>query len=197
MLKKTILIFFAFICSGLAGFGQEICNNGIDDDGDGLIDCYDPQCSGNPACSDFFYGKPAITCSTIATNPVFGLNNIWQSTIDVSTRSTMMVGDVDGDGMPEVVCHQSGVNELYVLNGQTGVVEVTITCPPIDDHVDAIAIGDTDGDGLGEIYVLTNDNKLRCFENNGSPKAGFTPPSTGFTAESLIAIADFNGDGNS
>src|SRR5262249_54152512 len=30
--------------------GQEICNNGIDDDDDGLIDCADPDCVGNIAC---------------------------------------------------------------------------------------------------------------------------------------------------
>jgi len=30
--------------------GQENCVNGLDDDGDGLIDCQDPDCSSNPAC---------------------------------------------------------------------------------------------------------------------------------------------------
>lgn len=29
---------------------QEICDNGIDDDGDGLIDCEDPSCSGYTGC---------------------------------------------------------------------------------------------------------------------------------------------------
>ena len=29
---------------------QEICDNGIDDDGDGLIDCQDPSCSGYGSC---------------------------------------------------------------------------------------------------------------------------------------------------
>lgn len=29
---------------------QEICDNGIDDDGDGLIDCEDPSCSGYSGC---------------------------------------------------------------------------------------------------------------------------------------------------
>ncbi|NRT16742.1 hypothetical protein HNP99_003114 [Flavobacterium sp. 28A] len=29
---------------------QEICDNGIDDDGDGLIDCDDPSCSGYASC---------------------------------------------------------------------------------------------------------------------------------------------------
>jgi gliding motility-associated-like protein len=193
MLKKTLLILVTII--NTAVFGQEICNNGIDDDGDGLIDCYDPDCSGNTACSDFFYGKPALSCTTNPTNPAFSLNTIWQSSIDVSTRSTMMVGDVDGDGIPEVVCHQNGVNQLYILDGQNGNLKVTINCPPIADHVDAIAIGDTDDDGLGEIYVVTSDNVLRCFENNGTPKVGFTPPTTAFTNESVPGIADFNQDG--
>jgi hypothetical protein len=33
-----------------SGVAQEICNNGIDDNGDGLIDCADPQCSGIDGC---------------------------------------------------------------------------------------------------------------------------------------------------
>lgn len=28
----------------------EICNNGIDDDGDGLVDCADDECPGQPTC---------------------------------------------------------------------------------------------------------------------------------------------------
>ncbi|MEP3837627.1 MAG: T9SS type A sorting domain-containing protein [Algibacter sp.] len=35
-----------------APVAQEICDNGIDDDGDGLIDCEDPSCSGYSGCSD-------------------------------------------------------------------------------------------------------------------------------------------------
>ncbi|MCA0152066.1 DUF6923 family protein [Winogradskyella vincentii] len=33
-----------------APVAQEICDNGIDDDGDGLIDCQDPSCSGYGMC---------------------------------------------------------------------------------------------------------------------------------------------------
>ena len=195
MSKKYVLILLILTGSAFLGSAQEICNNGIDDDGNGLVDCYDPQCNGNSACSGFFYGKPALSCTTNPTNPAFSLNTIWQSPMDVSTRSTMMVGDMDGDGTPEVVCHQNGVNELFILDGQTGAIEVTVNCPAIADLVDAIAIGDTDDDGLGEIYVVTSDNVLRCFENNGSPKAGFTPPTTFFTDESTPGITDFNQDG--
>lgn len=34
-----------------APVAQEICDNGIDDDGDGLIDCEDPSCSGYGSCA--------------------------------------------------------------------------------------------------------------------------------------------------
>jgi hypothetical protein len=33
-----------------AGGAVEICDNGIDDDGDGAVDCADSDCSGDPAC---------------------------------------------------------------------------------------------------------------------------------------------------
>lgn len=194
MVKKLPFILFFILWAGIS-LGQENCNNGIDDDGDGFIDCYDSECTGSTACSGFFYGQSSVICSMTPVNPAFNLNTIWQSTVDVSTRSTMMVGDMDADGSPEVVCHQSGVNELYILDGVTGALEVTINCPSIADHVDAIAIGDTDDDGFGEIYVVTSDNVLRCFEHDGTPKAGYTPPTTGGTNESIPGIADFDQDG--
>ncbi|GAA4230895.1 hypothetical protein GCM10022291_02110 [Postechiella marina] len=40
---------------------QEICDNGIDDDGDGLVDCEDPSCSGYASC-------PVIQMSTSGAN---------------------------------------------------------------------------------------------------------------------------------
>jgi hypothetical protein len=40
---------------------QEICDNGIDDDGDGLVDCEDPSCSGYGSC-------PAILPPTSGAN---------------------------------------------------------------------------------------------------------------------------------
>ena len=41
----------------------EVCNNGIDDDFDGFIDCYDGDCASNVACDGIFLGNDA-TCQT-------------------------------------------------------------------------------------------------------------------------------------
>jgi hypothetical protein len=36
--------------TGISETVLEICNNGIDDDGDGAVDCYDRKCAGEPSC---------------------------------------------------------------------------------------------------------------------------------------------------
>jgi hypothetical protein len=38
--------------TGIAETVLEICNNGIDDDGDGATDCYDVKCAGDPSCAN-------------------------------------------------------------------------------------------------------------------------------------------------
>jgi len=37
-------------CIGVGLCGPEICDDGFDNDGDGLLDCFDPDCFGTPAC---------------------------------------------------------------------------------------------------------------------------------------------------
>src|SRR4029077_11421611 len=39
--------------SGLGDAIREICNNGIDDDGDGAVDCMDLKCVTDPSCAKF------------------------------------------------------------------------------------------------------------------------------------------------
>jgi len=42
-------------------YAQEICNNGIDDDADGMIDCFDNQCYTSPYCA-----LPSAQCEITA-----------------------------------------------------------------------------------------------------------------------------------
>lgn len=192
---KTSLFFLAtFIISGVS-FAQENCSNGIDDDGDGQIDCYDSDCADQVVCDSFFYGYPVYHCQIQPPVGPFGMTLLWESTVTVSTRSIALIADIDADGVPEVITHYKSANQLYVLDGATGAVELTITCPAILDYSDAIAIADTDNDGFGEIYVVAANSKLYCFEHNGNQKAGYTPPTVPH-AEVGPGVADFNGDGN-
>ena len=56
-------LLFVFLLLFTTAFSQEICNNGIDDDGDGLIDLNDPQCT----CTGGGSGTP----TSLIPNPSF------------------------------------------------------------------------------------------------------------------------------
>jgi hypothetical protein len=45
-----VLLIFTLISVALQSSAQEICNNGIDDDNDGFIDCVDGDCDSYPGC---------------------------------------------------------------------------------------------------------------------------------------------------
>jgi hypothetical protein len=50
--KRTQFLAIAlFICLGFYLTDQEICNNGIDDDNDGLLDCIENDCNNFQACN--------------------------------------------------------------------------------------------------------------------------------------------------
>lgn len=40
----------ALYACGPSSSAREVCDNGVDDDGNGLADCADPDCAGQPAC---------------------------------------------------------------------------------------------------------------------------------------------------
>lgn len=61
-MKKLIAFFPVRYCLMTVAFlfsvytySQENCSNGIDDDGDGLIDCLDPDCMSSPDCPAFAF----------------------------------------------------------------------------------------------------------------------------------------------
>ena len=62
---KKLFFSFILLLSASIIFSQEICDNGIDDDSDGLIDMNDPDC----ACSGFGGGSTSVT--SLIPNPSF------------------------------------------------------------------------------------------------------------------------------
>jgi gliding motility-associated-like protein len=79
--RLLLLLFFLFSASAISA--QEICNNGIDDDNDGLADCQDPDCANfgtcpvRPSCSSpYVYYMPPVYGDKTASCDIFGSDDL-------------------------------------------------------------------------------------------------------------------------
>ena len=149
MTKLRVLLFVLIsVMTFSAAFSQENCNNGIDDNGNGLIDCNDPDCQYAASiergcnCDDgidndgdglidvydgecaTFYGLTFVSeedsdCSVMPPDSlnVFDYIDVTeasqQNTVD--TQSKMAIGDLDGDGIPEIVATSKWNKQVRII----------------------------------------------------------------------------------
>ena len=71
--------------------------------------------------------------------------------------SRIAIGDVDGDGVPDVVTSNYTSHGVTVLHGQRGTFMRTATIP-VGNHPQGIALGDLNGDGKADIVVTNSDD---------------------------------------
>ncbi len=195
LITVFIIAFFNYSIAQAA----EICNNGIDDDGDGKIDCYDPECAGS--CENFFFGK-VLTCDQtpqVATPNSYPMDKKWVSNNETAdSYATPMVGDLDDDGTPEVISINWIQKKINILSGLDGSLKSTIN---LDFHPQwQVAIGDVMNDDCAWIFVteydLTdsyNSYKVEAYDCNGVKK--WSQTATKKFGPGIPGLADFNQDG--
>lgn len=212
LLLKGILFCFFTLSVLFAQAQVEICDNGIDDDGDGLVDAFDPNCP----CDDVvLICEPS--CEFSVPGDALSFSVQWVSEDDVPTYQSPLIGDINNDGIPDVVIMSTDdiqTNEprrarnLRVLNGLTGQNQLTINTPFMGwVGPTPIAIADIDGDGFAEIFVASVDHisnpigdrrYLYCYNHDGTlrwksnEQYGYNPNAR---FGSSIGLADFNRDG--
>mgnify|MGYP003683615697 CR=1 FL=1 len=199
---KNISISFSslvlLLMISVSGMSQEICNNGIDDDGDGLVDCYDADCSGLTDCEGFYYGGDKPSCDvTYIFNPDFGLSNVWTSPAVVNGNVPLVVADVDNDGIPEVVAARESANVINIINGQTGGIELSYPAY-LHANSEGLSIIDSDNDGNKEIYLVNTTGVLYGYSSNGIGIPGFQNSAVGYNVAHATwnpLFADFDEDG--
>jgi hypothetical protein len=181
----------------LAQTTTEDCNNGLDDDGDGLIDCYDQDCTCTGQCDDFYYTTCNADCFFIPPCGQVSLGIQWTGTAETGTYSTLVAGDMDADGIPDIVTYRVENPNIYIIDGATGATKVSIICPSDIAGGTAPAIADLDNDGFGELVIVANDLRLRCYEHDGTLKyTSPTPVGWAFRFRYAVPnIADFDHDG--
>ena len=155
-------------CQGVLAI--EICDNGIDDDGDGFIDCEDPE------CADYF----------LFTDSGQALGNL--------ASSSVALGDVDGDGdldafvgnwmQPKIVWLNNGTG-AYTPSGQVFANEFT----------SFLALGDVDGDGDLDAFEA-NNGVNRLWLNDGTGTYSDSGQELGASVSEVVALGDLDGDGD-
>lgn len=141
---------------------RERCDNNIDDDGDGLIDGYDPDCC--DTINQFFFDPCYDNCPFDITDAFTSIQLKWSGTdsgLEWHDANTPLIGDVDNDGEVEIVGletdyyphGQIASQNIIIVNGKTGAVEANYNTNEFGPYSRNISIADTDRDGYAEIYM--------------------------------------------
>jgi Zn-dependent metalloprotease len=95
----------------------EVCNNGVDDDGDGAIDCADADCAADPACTS----TPAEDCSN-------GVDDDGDGAVDCAdpdcAGDPACVATADGDECVDAIIALLGANPVNTV-GATNSTELS------------------------------------------------------------------------
>lgn len=142
-----------FSLAVITASAQEICNNGRDDDGDGFIDCYDNNCSVSTFCKDFFLGEDAQCEVTPPAFPQFTMALDFASPDETTNHlSRMAIGDLNRDGVPEIITMNKYTDRVFILNGDDGAIQqqAAVSFDPGWE----IAIANINNDACGEIFFF-------------------------------------------
>lgn len=194
---------------------QEVCNDGIDNDGDGLIDCYDNDCYSSDDCG--FYD--ADYCRTILPDSkVFGMqleNNFVTGNYSLGANTynyrpygyaIPKVADIDNDGDMEIVTVSAngGDDGIFVFDPVNNVLKYFIPLELANFHT-GVTLANVDTDPFVEIivatgYETTGANTIHRYDFNGISwneyTAGNWPLSQAYTRRGFQPdIVDFNQDG--
>src|SRR5262249_3989943 len=112
---------------------------------------------------------------------------------------SVAVGDLNGDGVPDLAVANSSSNNVSILLGKGDGTFAASKSVSVRGQPTSVAAGDLNGDGFEDfgvnIFCFPQPSTLSILLGNGD--GSFRPPQTFAVgvAPSSIAVADFNGDG--
>ncbi len=135
-------------------------------------------------------------------------------TLPADVYSTPAIGDLDGDGLPDIVAgygslydtskpggfrayknHGPGANPVFTQMWDRPSIDRAPPTGVLDPVMSSPAIGDVDGDGIVEVAVAGLDERIHLVDGrNGNEKPGW-PYENQDTVFSSPALFDLDGDG--
>jgi uncharacterized repeat protein (TIGR01451 family) len=104
---------------------------------------------------------------------------------------TLMVGDVDGDGNPDLITSAPAV----LLGNGDGTFLPPVAATAYTAGSAAYAVGDFNADGKTDLAVVTWDNIKALLSNGTATLQAAITTQLGFQVNSVAIAGDFNGDG--
>ena len=159
----------------------------------------------------------SATCTFLPKGTEWGVHVDWSSNSIVSNLNSPLVGDLDNDGNPDVLCFslngqtsntehwgQGNLdNEMLVFDGVTKQLKATITMESPVSAYDGASYGLVrTSNGKGLIVTANYDYKLRAYDiTSPSPSTPYWVSDVDYGADPEefavnVSFADFNGDGH-
>lgn len=159
----------------------------------------------------------SATCTFLPEGTEWGVHVDWSSNSIVSNLNSPLVGDLDNDGHPDVLCFslngqtsntehwgQGNLdNEMLVFDGVTKQLKATITMESPVSAYDAASYGLVrTSNGKGLIVTANYDYKLRAYDiTSPTPSTPYWVSDVDYGADPEefavnVSFADFNGDGH-
>ncbi|MDX1912822.1 MAG: VCBS repeat-containing protein, partial [Saprospiraceae bacterium] len=194
-LATFFLLLWAF--TPLSAQSPEICDNGLDDDADGLLDCYD---TADCPCAS------THDCHLETTRFQKEMDIFWKATGVFNAVMPSIVGDLDpwNDGIPEIVTLSSfSVFGYFLFKGdgsnRNNPDFLDLGASLYEFHT-PVAMADLDANGVPELFMVCADKRIRVYTQytpGTSPPMQLWAISTDTCESSKHAAysADFNGDG--
>src|SRR5262249_7887166 len=109
----------------------------------------------------------------------------------------LAVGDLNKDGIPDIVAANEGSSTLSVLLGNGNGTFATEVIYATNYRPHGVGIGDIDGDGNPDVVVADwGTDSVSVFEGNGSGTLGSPASYAVGINPYMVALADLNGDGH-
>ena len=223
----SLLLLLFFLVPGslvrLAAQTPEICDNQIDDDGDGAIDCLDLDCQPGvfemlgiplPSGTDLSLGDldgdgdldGYLATATGSDHNLFndGSGNFNSSgqTLADGHSAAVALGDIDGDGdldawvaRKPLTGSTSAHSHIVWINDGLGNFSTTGQTLLTSDHGTDVALGDIDGDGDLDACVTSDTSTSKIWINEGLGQFTPGPFPLGTELQSTsITLGDVDGD---
>jgi outer membrane protein assembly factor BamB len=139
--------------------------------------------------SEMFFSTPwGVSCLNGDGTPR------WEKTTGDDFKATIIIGDADSDGAPELYTMSCDDDYLWRLDARTGAVAWKT---PLAGGADAyngsaLALGDIDRDGTEEVVAADNTGHVYALGSDGTIRWMFT---TQKPVHAAVSLGDVDGDG--